>query len=154
MPCRKVHSTMTPLITWCCKVSWAASSLHSHLTLPALSFPVYVGSIGIMHTIHKYTPLEHCGIATSAYVLKRELLLTAQVHHSNLTIAMGSMIKPSIYRRTLIHRQTLPLENEHVLVLRLLVVEDLLNSHAEAVAWPQRGAQFREPSFLEFIHSL
>lgn len=74
------------------------------------------------------------------------------MHNSDLAIHHFKT-GPSIYHPTSIHHQCLPLENEHVLVLRPLVVEDLLHTHAEAVPLPQRGTQLREPSFLEHIHS-
>ena len=61
-----------------------------------------------------------------------------------------------IDHRASIHhqQQALPLENEHVLVLGLLVVEDLLNAHAEAVSLPHRGTQLREPALFKRVHSL
>lgn len=61
-----------------------------------------------------------------------------------------------INHRSSIHHQqpALPLENEHVLVLGLLVVEDLLNTNAEAVSLPKRGTQLREPALLKRVHSL
>lgn len=51
-------------------------------------------------------------------------------------------------------QQVLPLENEHVLVLGPFVVEDLLNTHAEAVSLPHRGTQLREPALFKRVHSL